>query len=133
MWICFIVYFDLLYLACTEWVQIWRFSEDPGITAVSQSSIPANIYLFNVNNRNTRKRCELSLLLNLNITHIFFLRLCCSLWAWICLLGLQLQNELVESLNKLVKKIKSICLKFKAFFNLNISYVTKLIGWMPVN
>ena len=47
-----------------------------------KSNFPANIYLFKVNNRNTRKSCEICskltikltvfLLLTLNIFHVFF-------------------------------------------------------------
>ena len=60
---------------------------------------PAGNYMYKVNNRNIRTRCEicsklaikrLSLLLTLNIFHTFFWCFFCKLWAGKCQLGLLL-------------------------------------------
>ena len=87
---------------------------------IIEALYPAGNYMFKVNNRNTRTRCEVcskltiktlerrqALLLTLNTLHILFLCFCCSLWTCNYWLGrfilLKLSRVVPESLAEDVK------------------------------
>ena len=63
-----------------------RSTSTPNLLLQPPSSSP--LYLFKVNNINTRKRCDIHSELTLNVFHSFFYCFICWLWTGKCLLTL---------------------------------------------